>query len=258
MNRVYDTKYYCIHYDIYKTRLECVKYNRLSGIEIEKNRDYLKGFDTITDDKEIERISLSRTKRNINELAMCNSFTHFITITLNSAKVDRYSFEDATILLRKKLAYIRAYKSKDFRYLIIYEKHKDGAFHFHGLVKGIDELLTINNNGFLHCPYIYNTVGFNSLVKINLEDNNSYAKVCSYITKYITKENQREYKGCKLYYNSIGLKKADRYEVKLDNDIDWDFENDFVKIKDLDNCNDKDFNTICYLSEKKKLDFFKN
>ena len=36
-----------------------------------------------TDEEELQRISLSRTKRNIKELALCNSFTLFKLAKIN-------------------------------------------------------------------------------------------------------------------------------------------------------------------------------
>ena len=97
-----------------------------------------KGFEDIssnnkTDKEEVNRISLSRTRRNIRELALCNDFDYFCTLTVNSAKCDRYSLDDVQDNLRKCLRNIRN-NSDNFKYLIITEKHLDGAFHFHGLM----------------------------------------------------------------------------------------------------------------------------
>lgn len=104
-----------------------------------------KGFEDIssniikTDKEEVNRISLSRTRRNIRELALCNDFEYFCTITVNSAKCDRYSLDEVQDNLRKCLRNIRN-NSDDFKYLILTEKHKDGAFHFHGLMSGVSDL----------------------------------------------------------------------------------------------------------------------
>ena len=109
------------------------------------------GSSNITSDSEIERISLSRTKRNIKELALCNNFEYFATITINSKNCDRYSLIEAQKLLRKNLYKIKR-KNNNFKYLFITEKHKDGAFHFHGLVANIP--LYINKNG-KHRLYVF-------------------------------------------------------------------------------------------------------
>ena len=82
-----------------------------------------------TSAEEIKRISLSRTKKNILEIALCNSFEYFVTLTVKLNNV-RYDLELAQFELKKLLkAYKRKYKN--FKFIIITEKHKDGAYHFH-------------------------------------------------------------------------------------------------------------------------------
>lgn len=44
-----------------------------------------------TSQDELDRISQSRTKREIKEIALCNFFTHFATLTVNSKYCDRFS-----------------------------------------------------------------------------------------------------------------------------------------------------------------------
>lgn len=120
---------------VYKSKSYLYNYNgrffRICSIKACRE----KGFEDIsckkkTDKEEVNRISLSRTRRNIRELALCNDFEYFCTITVNSAKCDRYSIDEVQDNLRKCLRNIRNH-SDNFKYLIITEKHKDGAFHFH-------------------------------------------------------------------------------------------------------------------------------
>ena len=139
-----------------------------------------------TDSEELQRISLSRTKRNIKEIALCNSFTHFATLTINSTFCDRFHLQSCQDKLKYIIKERIRRKNKDFAYIFITEKHKNGAFHFHGLIKNLTDLY-INENGFLSHK-AFDEIGFNSFLEINTENNNSYDKVCSYITKYITKD----------------------------------------------------------------------
>lgn len=88
------------------------------------------GTSNITSDEELERISLSRTKRNIKELALCNNFQYFATVTIASTSCDRYSLIECQKKFKRKLKTIKKYNN-NFKYLFITEKHKDGAFHFH-------------------------------------------------------------------------------------------------------------------------------
>lgn len=68
--------------------------------------------------------------------------------------------------------------------------------------------------------------GFNSFSKIK-----DYNKCCNYITKYITKDCVKNEAGT-VYISSRGLKKAIRYQIGAI-DIDWQYENDFCKIRDF-------------------------
>ena len=114
-------------------------------------------------------------------------------------------------------------KNKNFKYIFITEKHKDGAFHFHGLVKDLE--LYPNVNGYLSSK-VFDELGFNSFSPIK-----DYNKCCNYITKYITKDCIRN-ENNQIYISSRGLKKATRYEIQPI-DFDFTYENDFVKIRDF-------------------------
>lgn len=153
------------------------------------------------DKEDVERISIARSRRNIREIALSNNFEFFVTLTLNSSSCDKFSLSSCQEKLRKTLkAYKR--KNKDFAYLLITEKHKDGAFHFHGLMKGINnsDLIEFKEGSGYQIPYkildyirnglpIYklnyfdDKLGYCTLSKIH-----DYAKCCNYICKYITKD----------------------------------------------------------------------
>ena len=131
-NIVYNSKSYLYNYNGRFFRVCSVKACREKGFEDILCRKK-------TDKEEVNRISLSRTRRNIRELALCNDFDYFCTLTVNSSKCDRYSLGEVQDNLRKCLRNIRNI-SNDFKYLIITEKHKDGAFHFHGLMSGLSDI----------------------------------------------------------------------------------------------------------------------
>lgn len=138
-------------------------------------------FDYVEHDKsEIDRVVLSRSRKNIRELALCNGFEYFATLTINSKRADRFSLTECQELLRKKLKALKR-KNSNFGYIFITEKHKDGAFHFHGLIKGVDDFY-VNKNGYLSHK-LFDEMGFNSFSKIK-----DYTKTCNYILKYITKD----------------------------------------------------------------------
>lgn len=140
-NSVYDTKYFLYQYNSDNIRIVCQKYSRNKGFEdIQKKH-------ISADDEEIERISLSRTRRNIRELALSNNFEYFATLTINSNSCDRFSLTECQERLRNRLKALKR-KNKDFAYIFITEKHKNGAYHFHGLIKGVSDFY-INEYGYL-------------------------------------------------------------------------------------------------------------
>lgn len=227
LQRLKYSKYY-----VYRTNFRLYKYNdnycRLVKIKSQREQ----GFDEINkkekavkyEEGESDRTSLSRTKRNIREIALSNNFEYFSTITVNSKNADRFSLDECQELLKKKFKKLKRI-NKDFAYIFITEKHKDGAFHFHGLVRGIEDFY-INQNGYLS-HHIFDEVGFNSFSAIK-----DYNKCCNYITKYITKDCVRNTSGY-IYISSRGLKKADTYDYKHIDFDDWSYENDYCSIRDF-------------------------
>lgn len=146
--------------------------------------------------KDPERAAISsrcRAKREVRDIALCNRFTHFITWTLNGEQLDRYGTEAVrkAVLTWLKNASCR----KGFRYLIIAERHKDGAIHFHGLcIPGSTRLvravsphtgLPLSTNGG---QPIYNMTdwryGFSTCIPID----DHYERACNYLVKYFEKD----------------------------------------------------------------------
>lgn len=172
---------------------------------------------------EIERIAISRAKSKISDLALCNDFKYFYTQTMNN-NYDRYNLNEfKKILLKKFKAYKRI--NKDFKYLIIFEKHKDGAFHCHGLLSGINENdLVPGDNDYLNINF-FNDLGLNSIQKIRSID-----RVSTYITKYMTKEFIKTDSNVS-YFHSKGLMLPIEKEIKISDfsNLELFFQNEYVK-----------------------------
>jgi len=171
------------------------------GYEREKiNRDI--------NDKKLDN-SISRSRTRIFEYSMCNKFEYFITLSLNGEKKNRYELKP---FIKDLGQFIRDYRKKykvDIQYILIPEKHKDGAWHMHGLIKGIPEShLHINDNGYLDWKAYKDKFGWISLGKVKNQE-----AVSKYITKYITKSFNSNMgvieKEQKLYYVTRGLKKPE-------------------------------------------------
>lgn len=205
--------------------------------------------------------SISRTKSRIYELAMCNEFSFFCTFTMSAEKVkDRYDLDNIQKGFAQFIRNLNRGRENKIVYLLIPERHKDGAWHLHGLIEGLkvgEDLREFSLAEFL--PYkirkmlkngekVYNwdkysqKYGFFTATAIK-----SKAAVSSYVCKYVTKEvaKQGREMGRHLFFASQGLKRRETIihdsvdhsgkVVKCPfNDNEWSFENDYVKIKWVD------------------------
>lgn len=242
-NDVYSSKYFLYTYNDNDFRIVHMKSCRNKGFEELKKKglyDY--------NSEEVQRVSLSRTRRNIREICLCNDFTYFVTLTVSSEKADRYTLNAVQDKLKKILHKIKR-NNKYFKYILITEKHKDNAFHFHGLMGGLEDTtdIYINKFGYLSSHIFDNELGFNSFSVIN-----DYSRCCNYITKYITKDCIKNSHN-QVYISSRGLKKATKEEFK---NIDFipSFKNDFCEILDirLDNLQRKDLIELIFKLKKEK------
>lgn len=143
--------------------------------------------------------AISRSRKVIREYSMCNDFKYFFTSTVNSSVCNRYSLDVTQDKIRYIIKEFIKRKNKDFKYVFITEKHKDGAFHFHGLCSDLE--LYTNKNGYLSSS-AFDKLGFNSFSEIK-----SREKVSNYILKYITKDCVRNSRGS-LYFCSRRFKKS--------------------------------------------------
>lgn len=180
--------------------------------------------------------NIARARTRIFEYAICNDFEYFITLTVNGDFLNRYDLKE---YIKKLGQFIRDYRKKyncNIQYLLIPEKHKDGAWHMHGLIKGIPcDHLYKNEHGYLDWPEYRCRFGFCSVDKIK-----SQIAVSKYITKYISKSINIDKsqgvtdKESKLYYCSRGLKKplkikeGTMYAFEHEQ-IPFTYENDYVR-----------------------------
>lgn len=197
--------------------------------------------------------NLSRAKSKVFEYAACNDFEYFITLTLDPEKYDRYNLGKYIKDLGQDIRNLRRKTGADIQYLLIPEPHQDGAWHMHGLIKGIPDselkLFTLKDK----LPYkvleliknghdIYNWTsyakkyGWCTVEKVKCQN-----AVSKYVTKYILKSLTVDFKRekeKKLYYVTRGLKTAEKVkEGHLSSSnlekITFDYENDYVKLLDL-------------------------
>lgn len=152
--------------------------------------------------------NISKTKTKIYDIACSNDFNYFITLTYSSEKCDRYSFEQCSKKVRKfmnNFKNMHADTCPNFKYLLIHEKHQDGAYHYHGLIY-LDDDSTLKHDHVRTNKSKNTTVynwqswknGFSTVSKIeNIEATRKY------ILKYISKSILEDYtKGQRRFYYS--------------------------------------------------------
>lgn len=172
------------------------------------------------DKKIMENIQITRNK--IYDIASSNLWNYFITLTYDSKVCDRYSFADTSKKVRRFMRNF-GYRNKDkcpnFRYLIIHECHKDGAYHYHGLIY-LDDDGTMSDSGkrTKKDQPIYNwdkwLNGWSTATKIG--DLNA---VTHYITKYVTKSIGDDYqKGQRRFFYSQNCQKPVIKRLMLSDD----------------------------------------
>lgn len=210
--------------------------------KVDKIYEYYKLSDDVQTDKRKKGTvnetkldnNLIRAKSKIKEYALCNSWTYFCTLTLAKEKGDRYNLKE----FQKRLAkWINNYNTRfqcSIKYVLIPEYHGDGAIHFHGLIENLPkEHLSINEYGYLDWERYKKSFGYISISVIR--DN---VRIANYITKYLTKDMvKRSYElGQHLYICSKGLKSAEIIYQEQAELTYWDYENEFCRIKEIDNC----------------------
>lgn len=176
--------------------------------------------------------NISRAKSSVRELAFCNPWEHFVTITVSSENQDRSNLK---LFKQRFNQCIKDYNDKystSLKYLIVPELHADKRnWHMHGLMMNIaQESISVNNNGFPTIPYFEKRFGWVSIDPIRDRD-----KTASYVTKYISKDlaaHSHISKGDHLYLCSRGLQRAELIwqDGMLANHVKFDFENDYVRI----------------------------
>lgn len=142
-----------------------------------------------------ERQNMTRAVQKVYDLARANVFDWFITMTFSPDKVDRYDYDVCAEFIQ---GFTKNLCLNGNQWIIVPEQHKDGAYHFHGLVSG-DLDLTYHADGV----YNLNNYGYGFTTATRIRDR---ARVSTYIAKYLTKEIAVP-KGRKRYWASRSLQR---------------------------------------------------
>lgn len=189
---------------------------KLTILKYKKKRDVnttttQKG-ESIFQESNLER-SIRQTKTTITDYVLSNNFEIFATFTFSPKKVDRFDIDACKYKLRKWLQRQRE-KNANLKYVIVPERHKNGAIHFHAIFENIDTFTLkktkIKQDGRAVFSMTDWRFGFSNVKFID----SNRIKVAAYISKYITKdmitiENKRRYWSSRnlslpeKYYNSV-------------------------------------------------------
>lgn len=162
-----------------------------------------------TSPENLER-SRRRARARVYDYCMCNPFRYFITLTLDAGKIDRFDYGGLVKKLNQWLDNcVRRYGLK---YVIVFEHHKDGALHMHGLIN--DALRVVDSGTLTGVPrkkkpckprserqrqqwlaagahVVYNLpqwkYGFTTAIEIY----GDYHKAVGYVCKYLSKEGNK-------------------------------------------------------------------
>lgn len=185
--------------------------------------------------------NLIRGKNMVTELALCNDWQYFVTLTIDGEKYDR---ENLKVYFKNLGQFIRDQRKKykvDISYLLVPELHADEkSWHMHGLITGfIPSMLSpTGNKDYMTWTDYQNKFGYMSMSEVE-----NAIGVGFYIRKYITKtfENSPLSVGCHTYYCSRGLKRADRIWLNqhsmlpINNQV-WKqvYDDDFCRLFDIE------------------------
>lgn len=117
-----------------------------------------------------------------------NDWEYFVTFTLDKEKINRYDFIEISSKISDWLSNMRKRYCPDMKYILVPEKHDDGAWHFHGLMSHVDGLkfedsgLKDKKGRIIYNIYKYK-YGFTTATKVDDIDCS-----ISYLLKYVTKD----------------------------------------------------------------------
>lgn len=128
--------------------------------------------------------NIARARGRVLEIALCNPWEWFVTLTLDGEKQDRSNLDKYIKDLGNWIGNFNRKYGCNMKYILVPELHKDGkSWHMHGLLHDVpDAALVRNVHGYWDIPYYRNRFGYISLSAVK-----SHERVAHYITKYISK-----------------------------------------------------------------------
>ena len=124
----------------------------------------------VVNDTKLEN-NLSRAKSKVRELVLCNEFEYFVTLLLSPRKIKRTDLKLAITRINRIISDMNKMRADRVTYVLIPEKHKDGAWHFHGFIHGLTKNdIRINQNNYPEWKQYADKLGFMNMSKIENKD----------------------------------------------------------------------------------------
>lgn len=178
-------------------------------------------FVKIMHDNDLENLnrSVRRTKSKIYDVAKCNEWHWFFTLTFNPDKVDSYDYESTTKKLSVWLMNMRK-KCSNMKYIVVPEQHASGRWHFHGLFSNVEDMVFVDSEKRDKKGRIIYNVGSYKLGYSTATQIEDMERACSYIVKYVSKELCAVTKGHKRYWCSrnVELPVVEEYFISYGNE----------------------------------------
>lgn len=157
--------------------------------------------------------SMRRARAKLRRLALANNFDFFVTLTLDKAKIDRYDPKIITKTLNQWCD--NMVRRNGLRYILVPERHQDGALHFHGFFAGRG-LKVVDSGHQDSCGNpVYNLpqwgYGFSTAIRLYGE----YPRAVGYVCKYIGKQEGERPMG-RWYYSGGPLQEPPKLYADLD------------------------------------------
>ena len=156
--------------------------------------------------------SQRRARAKLRRLALANDFEYFVTLTLDGSMIDRY--DGAAIVKALGTWADNMVRRHGLRYILVPERHKDGAFHFHGFMAGPG--LNVKDSGVeWDGRPVYNLpqwrLGFTTAQRLY----GDYHAAVGYCCKYIGKQGAERPLG-RWYYSGGALKEPAKTYLEVD------------------------------------------
>lgn len=167
--------------------------------------------------------AMRRARAQVRDLALANPFSWFVTLTLDKDRVDRYDMGAITKKLNNWLD--NQVRRRGLKYVLVPERHRDGAIHFHGF---FNDALEAVDSGTISMPGggrprkprgpkhrqamllagghpVYNLPGWSLGFTTAIGLYGDYEAAVGYVCKYIGKQGDKP--GGRWYYSGGDLQR---------------------------------------------------